>query len=135
MRPLRALLFTLLLVLTIWIGPLLAWMWINSIGLRQDYPDAVELFMAAPVAALTGIVRVKGTEEDGRYLLRGRIGGISVFTTGMQGWHVEWQGGNGYAFARGDERLSGSCRRFTGGFEVCDLHHWNVKSRKAGQSP
>ncbi len=128
MKAKRTLAGVALTLLLLWLGPPLLAVFLRADGLRQDYPDANQLFLAAPLAAITGMVRASGDERSGEYLLRGRIAGLPTpFYGPAWGWHVVWQGGNGHTFARGKERLSGTCTRFSGGFDVCRLSHGQAK--------
>lgn len=87
----RLLPLLLLPLLLIWLGlPLLA-MAVRADGLRHDYTDADQLFRVAPLAAMTGVVKVKDNGENAEYLLRGRIfGPPSLFTGTAGGWHLDW---------------------------------------------
>ncbi|GAA5500521.1 hypothetical protein Dxin01_00242 [Deinococcus xinjiangensis] len=40
------------------------------------------------------------------------------------GWYKSWQGGNGYAYRRGQEFLSGTCQRAFFGLDKCFFHFW-----------
>lgn len=42
----------------------------------------------------------------------------------LAGWHKSWQGGNGYAYRRGRELLSGTCQRARFGFDKCFFDFW-----------
>ncbi len=96
------------------------------LALRGEvYPADYALLLAVPAAASRGIVRVSGTVEHGRYLLR-KYGSPSAFGNEARGWSTVCHEGNGYSFKRGKERLSGTCGRF-GHFEVCDLSGWAEK--------
>ena len=39
-------------------------------------------------------------------------------------WYKSWQGGNGYAYRRGNELLFGECQRAFFGLDKCFFHFW-----------
>ncbi|UTA50374.1 hypothetical protein MSS93_11650 [Deinococcus radiodurans] len=103
-----------------WGWPLLA-LWTSDRALltRQE-PDAAKLYAAAPRALLTP-QKVSGPAAglDGRYLSRvGRMDGWLR----KQGFVLSLQMGSGRGYNNGaDLSADTTCRRFSAGFEVCQL--------------
>lgn len=123
MRKVAALGCTLL---ALWVGvPLLALL-PHPKMLAQQEADAPALFRAAPLAALIGTVKISGPPGwNGRYLTRGwTVGRTLPLNLALDGWKYVWRGGNGEGFERGSEQLGVVCRRFSGGFDVCNLQTW-----------
>ena len=119
-RWLPLLLGAFLLALLGWGWPLLA-LWTSDRALltRQEH-DAAKLYAAAPRALLTP-QKVSGAAAglDGRYL--SRVGGMDGWLR-TQGFLLSLQLESGKGYNNGaDLSADTACRRFSAGFEVCQL--------------
>lgn len=119
----------LAILLGLWVGlPLLA-LTINPKALRQQEADASALFRAAPLTALIGTVKISGPAGwNGRYLTRGwMVGHTLSLNLALDGWKLTNNMGGSSGYMRGQKHLSAICKRFSGGFDVCNFSTWKPK--------
>ncbi|GAA5532036.1 hypothetical protein [Deinococcus aluminii] len=109
--------------------PFLAWplLWLktsDSAMLQRQEKDADALFRAAPLATLTGMVKVSGPVDrlEGRYLARSIWAGNPLGARlRAAGWTWVDQFGAVTVYRRAGAHLTTSCRRFSAGFDVCQV--------------